>query len=331
MPFKLSRRTAIGVIATAIGLPFLPRHAQAADAQLFRWRGTAMGAASSIELYHTDRNQARALIADCVAEIDRLENFLSLYRPDSSICQLNRQGRLDNPPQELVQLLAEAKLFSEASGGAFDVTVQPLWALYAAHFGRPGADPDGPPEAAIAAARAKVDYRKIAFDAGGVELLEKGMALTFNGIAQGFVTDKVSDLLRSRGMQHVLVHLDKVRSIGPHADGRPWTVGIADPQSPDRALSTIEVIDKAVGTSGGYGTVFDAAGRFTHLFVPSTGHSAHFNAEVTTVTDTAVRADALSTTLSVVPREQEDSIVKAVGGAAVYIVDYSGGIRATTT
>ncbi|MDR3517980.1 MAG: FAD:protein FMN transferase [Azospirillaceae bacterium] len=333
MPSLISRRRAISILAAAAGLPILigdPRRARTAAAELFEWRGTAMGAASSIALYHPDRNAARALIADCVAEIDRLEDILSLYRPGSALCRLNRVGRLDNPPLELVELLAEARTFSLASDGAFDFTVQPLWVLYAGHFGTRGADPNGPAEAAIAAARARIDYRKVGFDTTRVELLGPDMALTFNGIAQGFVTDKVTALLRARGVQHVLVHLDKARAIGPHADGRPWQVGIADPTASERSLVTLDVVDQAVGTSGGYGTVFDPAGRFTHLFVPATGHCAHFNAEVTAVTATAVRADALSTTLSVVPWERAAAIVKAVGGATVYFVDFENRVTRMT-
>jgi thiamine biosynthesis lipoprotein len=312
------------IFAAAAGLPLLPgllRNARAEDAQLFQWKGTSAGAAASISLYHTDQAQARQLIAACTGEIARLEAIFSLYQPDSAVCRLNRDGHLDNPPLDLVQVLGQAQSVSMASQGAFDLTVQPLWELYAGHFAKPNADPNGPAESLIDAARARVDYRKVAFDSTGITFLGRDMGVTFNGIAQGYITDKVSDLLRTQGMTHVLVNLDAARALGPHADGRPWTIGIANPKSPDDWLRTIEIVDKAVASSGGYGTVFDATGRFNHLFVPQTGHSAHFHAGVTVVADTAAKADALSTTLSVVPPDRGETIIKAIGGVTAYFID----------
>ena len=139
------------------GLPFAAIRAGAAGAeaaQLHRWSGIALGAGAEIVLHDPDAARARRLIARCVAEIDRLEDVFSLYRPESAIRRLNRDGRLAAPPLELVALLAEARSYSERTEGAFDVTVQPLWHLYAAHFSRPGADPRGPAEADLARAQA---------------------------------------------------------------------------------------------------------------------------------------------------------------------------------
>ncbi|HLN22829.1 MAG TPA: FAD:protein FMN transferase [Patescibacteria group bacterium] len=333
MPIRVSRRRALTIFAAAAGLPLLPgllRTARADEAQLFEWKGTAAGAAASISLYHTDKAQAQQLLAACTAEIARLEAIFSLYQTDSAVCRLNRDGHLDNPPLDLVQVLGLARSVSLASQGAFDPTVQPLWDLYAGHFAKPDADPNGPAESLIAAARDRVDFRKVAFDTTGIAFQGRDMGLTFNGIAQGYITDKVSDLLRSRGMTHVLVNLDSIRALGPHADGTPWTVGIADPKSPEGWLRTIDIVDKAVDTSGGYGTVFDALGRFNHLFIPQTGHSAHFHAGVTVIAETAAKADALSTTLSVVDPSRAEAIIKAVGGATAYFIDQNNVIATIT-
>ena len=329
----VSRRRAMTIFAAAAGLPLVPgvlRSAYADNAQLYQWKGTSAGAAASIALYHTDKGMADHLIAACVSEIARLEAIFSLYQPDSALNQLNRVGHLDNPPLDLVQLLAEAHIYSAVSQGAFDLTVQPLWDLYAGHFSQTNADPNGPSENLIAAARARIDYRKVVFDTDGIEFQGKNMALTFNGIAQGYITDKVSALLHAHGMTHVLVNLDATRALGPHADGRPWSVGIADPKSAEGWLKTIKIIDKAVASSGGYGTVFDSMGRFNHLFVPKTGHSAHFHAGVTVVADSATKADALSTTLSVVEPERVEAIIKAVGGATAYFINQNNMIATIT-
>src|SRR5690606_33904156 len=123
--------------------------------------------------------------------IARLERIFSLYRADSDLCRLNRDGRHDAPPLELVELLSLAASVSAASGGAFDVTVQPLWLRYAEHFAAVDADPAGP---ALDDLLALVDWRGVSVDAGRVALARPGMAITLNGIAQGYITDRVADL-----------------------------------------------------------------------------------------------------------------------------------------
>ena len=115
-----TRRRFIAIAAAATGLPFAAIRAGAAGAEtahLHRWSGIALGAAAQIVLHDPDGARARRLIARCVAEIDRLEDVFSLYRPESAIRRLNRDGRLAAPPLELVALLAEAPLLLGANGG----------------------------------------------------------------------------------------------------------------------------------------------------------------------------------------------------------------------
>ena len=97
------------------------------------WTGTALGAVANITLFHPDRGEARSIIRACLAEIDRLEGEFSLFRPDSALCRLNRDGVLPDPSLDMRRLLTEAVRFGDLSGGRFDVTVQPLWRLLAAH------------------------------------------------------------------------------------------------------------------------------------------------------------------------------------------------------
>ena len=96
------------------------------------------------------------------------------------------------------------------------------------------------------------------------------MAITLNGIAQGSITDRVTDLLRAEGLAQVLVDLGEVRALGRHPDGRAWRVGIADPLAPDRLRETLAIDDQAVATSATTGVRFDAAGRYHHLLNPRT-------------------------------------------------------------
>ena len=263
-----TRRRFIAIAAAAAGLPLAAVGARAETAHLHRWSGIALGARAEIVLHDPDAARARRLIARCVAEIDRLEDVFSLYRPESAISQLNRDGRLAAPPLELLELLAHARLFSERTEGAFDVTVQPLWRLYAAHFARPEADPQGPAEADLARARALVDYRAVEIEPAEVRFARPGMALTLNGIAQGYITDRVATLLESAGMGDVLLDIGEVRALGRHPDGRPWRVGLRRAAEPETIARTIALADRAVATSAGIASPFEPSGRHHHLFDP---------------------------------------------------------------
>ena len=121
----------------------------------------------------------------------------------------------------MVRLLSEAARFSRLTDGAFDVTVQPLWQLYAEHFARPGADPEGPPTAAVEAVRALVDYRALRVEEDRVSFARRGMAATLNGIAQGYITDRVADRLRDEGMTSVLVDMGEVLAWAGTPTGAP--------------------------------------------------------------------------------------------------------------
>ena len=132
------------------------------------------------------------------------------------------------------------------------------------------------------------------------------MGVTLNGIAQGYVTDRITDILRAHGCDRTFANLgcSEIRAQGSHANGRPWRVGLADPRQPEKVGIALDLCDRSVCTSGGYGTKFEATGRFHHLFDPFTGTSAHHYLAVSVFAASAMIADALSTALYVTPPER---------------------------
>ena len=312
---RLSRRRFIGITAAAAGLPLLPLpfrgvRAREPDAHLRIWRGVALGADAMLQIHHPDPRIADRLIESSIAEVHRLERLFSLYRDDSEISRLNRQGFLADPPPDFVQLLARSEHFSHLTAGAFDATVQPLWRLYAAHFSQPHADPRGPAEHARRSALDLVGHAGVELDAGRIQLRRVGMQLTLNGIAQGYITDRVAELLLNSGIEHALIDMGEIRALGAHPSGAPWSVGLQDPTSPERIAETLHVRNLAVSTSGGYGTPFDLAGRFNHIFDPANGLTSSRYLSVSVVAPRATDADALSTAFSVMPLERTDRIVR---------------------
>lgn len=322
-----SRRRVITIAAAAAGLALVPGTGAAAGAadRRLRWSGRALGAETTIVLHHRDQAAAERLIALCLDEIGRLEAEFSLYRADSALRRLNRDGVLPAPSHDMVRLLAESRRFGRLTGGAFDVTVQPLWALYARHFATPGADPAGPGRAAVEDALRRINYRAVAIGPEAVTLRCPGMALTLNGIAQGYITDRVADLLRRHGIDRVLIDLGEIRALGAaDADGRPWRVGVRDPFDASRVRETLEVRDEAVATSAGAGTPFDRAGRHHHLFDPRLGRSARRYASVTVTAPTATAADALSTALYSTAPAAVRRVLAAGGGTRAVLVAADG-------
>ena len=295
----LTRRRTLRLLAEVSGLALSGASAGRAIASTtpYRWHGIALGAQASLTIYHPDPARAESLVAMALAEIERLERIFSLYRPDSALVRLNAAGRLDHPPLELVALLDRARRWSERTGGAFDVTVQPLWALYRDHFAAADPAPDGPGAAALAAAQRLVDYRAVSIAPRGIAFAKPGMAVTLNGIAQGYITDRVAELLRAEGLAQVLVDLGEVRALGRHPDGRAWRVGIADPLAPERLSETLAIDDRAVATSATTGLGFDAAGRFHHLLDPRTARPGAGVLAASVVAARACDADACSTAI----------------------------------
>jgi thiamine biosynthesis lipoprotein len=321
----LSRRRFIGVTAAAAGLGLVPfGHPAKAEGQLVSWHGQAMGAVASLQVHHHDRAAAERLVERALAEVHRLEQVFSLYREDTALVALNRHGILVAPPADLVAVLAECRRCWELTGGAFDPTVQALWILYWDHFSRADADPQGPKERELRRALERVGFGQVTFDANRIVLPRRGIGLTLNGIAQGYVTDRVVDILRAGGIVSSLVDMGEPRAVGSRPSGEPWRVGISDPDRPERIGETLEVADQAVATSSAHGFRFDHQGRFNHLFDPRTGMSAELYHSVTVTMPSGTAADALSTAFSLMPPEDIGLALRRQGTGQVRLVTAAG-------
>lgn len=329
----LNRRRFLSIAATGVALGSMPAGlalaASAAAPAPVVWKGAAMGAFASMTLVHPDRPHAQAMIARCMAEVDRLESVFSLYRADSALSRLNAAGALDDPPAELVELLSFSLSLARRSAGAFDPTVQPLLRLYIDHFSRPGASAQGPSDTAIARTRQRVGFADVEVDADRIRLRRPGAAITLNGVAQGFITDRVSELLLANGFGDVLVNLGEGRALGHRPDGGPWRAAVADPAEPGRTLFELPLGSghgqrPALATSGGYGTRFGPAPDVHHLLDPRTGRSANHHASVSVAAPRATLADGLSTTLSILAPERRAPLLADHPSVRAWFVDGAG-------
>lgn len=321
---QFSRRRFLSITAAAAGLPLLAAADGRAEPSLLparemRWRGTALGAQASMTLHTISPGAAEDAVRLVIDEVDRLENIFSLYRPDSELVRLNAAGRLDQPSLELVELLSMARNFSEITDGAFDVTVQPLWQLYAASAGAPSSD-------TISQTLKSVGFRYVTFGPEQIILSRPGAGITLNGIAQGYITDRVAEVLKANGFDNVLVNLGEIRALGGKTTGGPWRVELPTAASGGPA-HILSLSDRAVATSARQGLVFDAQGRHHHIFDPAVGRSTRGIEAVSVVADAATTADALSTALMVGNFDRIEPRLKALGSLEIVMILPDGTTR----
>ena len=316
-----SRRRFLKIAAVASTIPSLALgvHAFAPQGRLYDCQLDVMGTLSELALWHDDAAAADRTIREVRAEVDRLNGIFNLFDRGSEISRLNRDGYLDDPSWELRDVLIAGRQFSELSDGAFDITVQPLWDLYAAHFWRDQDKSRDIDAAARRVAERLVNYRLVEIGPRRIKLGRPRAGVTLNSIGQGFVADHIADMLGVRGFAHVYADLGEIRLIGDNPDGHPWRIGLRDPKDLSRYGRVLDLEDVGLAVSGGYGTTFEETGRYNHIFDPRTGLSANKMAAIAVTAPSAMIANGLATSIYVAGREHAQKMLAAYPGAKVVI------------
>lgn len=318
---RMTRRRMIGISAAAAGMALLPLRGHASP-EAVTWRGEAMGAQASLVIHHPDREKARRLAQIVVAEVRRLERIFSLYRDDSDLTQLNRQRFLISPSSEMVEILQLSRKVWALTAGAFDPTVQPLWEVYQHHFTASGASEAGSSASIVRECLARVGLDRLACTPNRIELPVAGSALTLNGIAQGYITDKVVDLLKAGGVERSMVDMGESRAIGLAPGDRPWRIGVSDPRDGANIVNVLEVENRAVATSSPFGFRFDAEGNFSHIIDPRSGATPQLHASVSVVAGQAALADALATAFNLMDTKEIAAVLEGMTGVEAHILSH---------
>jgi thiamine biosynthesis lipoprotein len=302
----MQRRRFITILAsTAAGLSLGKLGASTPKPlEAVRWQGYTLGAQGRFTLYTKNRAAAQIVLQRCFAEIRRLESLFSLYDHHSELCRLNRDGRLDSPAADWLPLLDIANNTHRYSEGLFDPTVQGLWRLYAGHFAKHPEARAGPGAEALATALQNTGWRHVEYSPKAICFDRPGLQLTLNGIAQGYITDRITELLKDAGYEHVLVELGETRAIGAHPEQRPWQIGIKDATNSDAFHTLAELNNNALATSGSYGSPLSKDGNYHHLIHPKTGLPASRWKSLSVIAPSAAEADAFSTGLSFASESQ---------------------------
>ena len=148
-----------------------------------------------------------------------------------------------------------------------------------------------------------------------------------HGSFQGaWIWQPTAKILRDAGMSDVLVDIGETAALGEHPEGRPWRVGLANPQDFARPFLDTELSNEAVATSGGYGMRFDANGRFHHLFDPRTGRSGERYLSVTVLAPRATDADALSTSFSLMAETEISATLSRMDSTRAIVMTRDGSV-----
>jgi len=281
-----------------------------------------LGTLVTITAVHPDPAEARAVVEAGFREIERLEAMLSRHAPQTAMASLNRNGRLDGAPAELLEVLVRARRVHDLSGGAFDPSILPLLRLYER---RQELGLGVPTDAEVDGALAQVGFHDVQIDDASVRFERAHMALTLDGIAKGFVVDRAVAALVAAGADRVMVDAGgDIASGGSSVGDDPWTIGIEDPAQPGSFIGRVRLAGEAVATSGDYMQVFSEDRRHHHILDPRTGRSPDHTSAVTVLAGTAMDADALSTALLVLGPDAGLGLLDRFPGAEGMIVGKDG-------
>lgn len=302
---RTTRRRFLSIAASAVACLAVGSKPSSAT-EVTSWRGVALGAGASLRLSGSRVEIADRAIEQCLAELERLENIFSLYRSGSSLSRLNRDGVLPEPPAELLELLGICGAINAETEGVFDPTVQPLWDYHAAQIDA-GNTIQMRNDNQLGEILRRTGWQSVLYNQSEVRFLQRGMAITLNGIAQGYISDRICRLLRDQGFNHALVDMGEISAIGGSDRGGPWRVGIADPV--DGSISqTLAIEDRAISTSSPMGTVLQNG--IGHLFNPHNGESEGRWHSVTVTAPRATLADGFSTAFCLMPRRKIECIME---------------------
>ena len=281
-----------------------------------------MGTWAEITVYSQDAESANIAIESALDAMTEIDSLMSTYKQDSEISEINRQAGQNavSVSSQTFFVVKSAIYYSEISDGAFDITISPLvriWGFLRKQGRIPSLEE-------INQKRALVNYKLIGFDSEHkrVKLPKNGMMLDLGGIAKGYAVDQAVEKLRAAKMENVLVNLSgNMYAMGHPKDKKVWRIGIRHPRQKKGLLGVLKLQEQAIATSGDYEKYFIHNGKkYSHLINPRTGYPVSGIASVTIIAQTAMEADALSTTVFVLGPEQGLQLIESKDGAEGMIV-----------
>ncbi|WP_148704820.1 FAD:protein FMN transferase [Methanosarcina siciliae] len=302
------------------------------ELQEFQQTKSIMDTTITVAVYASNESEASKAIDDAFSEIYRIDALMSPSKEDSQLTILNTVGKVENAGPDFIYVLERSKYYSEKSGGAFDVTIQPVLDLWKSKF-LPGGSQEPPTADELNETLKLVNYSKISIENGTVSL-EPGMRIALGGIAKGYAVDKAIEALEKDGIENAFVNAGgDGKYIGQKPDGTPWMVGLQNPDKNGQYATAIEARDIAVATSGNYERYFNESARVSHISDPRTGYPSEGIISSTVIAGNAIDADSFATTVFVLGEEEGLEMIENLEGIECLIITedrrlvYSSGFK----
>ncbi|MBT8329044.1 MAG: FAD:protein FMN transferase [Desulfofustis sp.] len=278
-----------------------------------------MGTIVNLVVCGEDEDFSRAGIAACIERMEGLSQMMSTYIPDSPISELNRYGSLENAPQELIDVFKLALELGTLTSGAFDPTVLPLVGLFK-EVRETGKLPD---QQKIKEILQVVDYRHIVVEDRTVKYSRPGVTATLDAVAKGYIVDEGIKVLLGMGLTDAFVEAGgDLMAVGHRYDGKPWKIGIRNPRSDDlKKMTTIEMSDRAIATSGDYMQYFTEDKKNHHIIDPRTGFSPVRTASSSVIAPSVAWADGLATAGMVLDPDETIALLDTLPDCEGYLID----------
>ena len=283
-----------------------------------------MGNRFEITVVTDTEKEAMATIDEAVAEISRIEKLLTTFSDDSQTNLINRNAGIKpvKVDEEVFNIIQRSKKIAEITQGSFDITYgsvdKKLWNFDKTMTSLPDS------ETALRSVHL-INYRNVILDEnkGTVFLKEKGMRIGFGGIGKGYAAERAKLILQQKGIKSGIVNAaGDLTAWGYQANGKEWTIGIADPNSAHHPFSYLCITNLAIATSGDYETFITINGKkYSHTIDPKTGLPVTGIKSVTILSPNAEIADAMATPVMIMGIKVGLNMVNQVKGLACIIVD----------
>lgn len=254
-----------------------------------------MGTTYTVATYGEDRFKMDSAVEEAFDEVRRLDSLLSNYKPDSEWSKVNREAA--NGPvrvsDELFELLSRCVAYSQASEGAFDITVGPLMKLWGFYKGSGRV----PHRSEIRTALGRVGWQHIKLDAARKTVrFDRPVEIDPGGIGKGYAVDRMAGILRKRGVTSGVISAGRssIYAIGvPPSEPRGWRVEIPNPRNTRDSVFEVFLKDQSMSTSGSTEKFFRAGGRvYTHIMDPRAGAPAEGMLQVSVVAPRTIDSEA---------------------------------------
>lgn len=283
-----------------------------------------MGNRFEITLEAKTTKELDFFLAKAVTEISRIEDLLSTYKPTSETNLINENAGIKpvKVSDEVFALIKRCKKISEITEGTFDITYGSIDKRFWNFDTKMTSLPD---ENLAKKSIALINYRNIELDAENktVFLKNKGMRIGFGGIGKGYAAEKTKILMKNLGVKAGIINASGDLSCwGIPENGKPWTIGIANPDFVDMPFSTLEITDLAIATSGNYEKFALIDGKkYSHTINPKTGFPIFGIKSVTVISPNAEISDAFATPISILGVEAGLSLINQLKDIECVMID----------